>query len=49
MTNNLVLIRGIPGSGKSTTARKMKEKKPLTTGIVEFDQGAAAPFTFIPV
>ena len=28
MTNNLVLIRGIPGSGKSTTARKMKEKNP---------------------
>ena len=26
--NNLVLIRGIPGSGKSTTARKMKEKNP---------------------
>ena len=28
MMNNLVLIRGIPGSGKSTTARKMKEKNP---------------------
>lgn len=28
MTNNLVLIRGIPGSGKSTTARKMREKNP---------------------
>lgn len=28
MTNNLILIRGIPGAGKSTTARKMKEKNP---------------------
>lgn len=28
MTNNLLLVRGIPGSGKSTTARKMKEKNP---------------------
>lgn len=28
MTNNLVLIRGIPGAGKSTTARKMREKNP---------------------
>ena len=26
-----------------------QHKKPLTTGIVEFNQGAAAPFTFIPV
>lgn len=26
--NNLILIRGVPGSGKSTTARKMKEKNP---------------------
>ena len=28
MTNNLIIIRGVPGSGKSTTARKMKEKNP---------------------
>ena len=33
MTNNLIIIRGVPGSGKSTTARKMKEKNPTYVHI----------------